>query len=165
LVFFFIDWFIFEYCNDHLFNAIIIHLSHLILNKPVRGNATKFAIDSAFYNASCFGINSPKTSVKYERSAVIAITEMFLSTWSGTGIPNSKRNCPNGPVKKSAAKALAKNRASVIPICIVLKKTAWFGNGIIQHDCLFISILSHTFHFVIILSNQCHFRCCKKSIQ
>ena len=78
------------------------------------------AIFSLFLIASLFGTNSPKISEKYESIIVIKIIDMFLHAVNPKGIKFCSIGAKSS-ANASAANALDKNPASVIPICIVAK--------------------------------------------
>ncbi len=91
------------------------------LERITRGFTTENAIPSAFFMATRFGTSSPNTSVKYDRIIVITVTVETLRTDSESGILNPLRMPTRGSAKDSAAKALARKPASVIPIWMVAR--------------------------------------------
>ena len=78
------------------------------------------AIFSGFFIPILFGTNSPNTSEKYESIIVIITIDIVFQTDIPIGI-NSFNIGASSLANASAANALYKKPASVIPICIVAK--------------------------------------------
>ena len=78
------------------------------------------AIFSGFFIAILFGTSSPNTSEKYERIIVIITIEIVFHTLTPRSIQLFNFGA-NSLANASAANALDRNPAKVIPICIVAK--------------------------------------------
>jgi len=69
--------------------------------------------------ATLFGTSSPNTRVKYDNISVITMTEIVFNVEAGMLRPVSMRKSVSLLAKLSAAKALPKNPARVIPTWII----------------------------------------------
>ena len=87
-----------------------------------------YAIFSLYFIAIRFGTSSPKINVKYDKIIVIIIiATLFHAPKLIAGI-QLYRIGDNSPANLSAANALDKNPANVIPICIVAKNLLGFSS-------------------------------------
>ena len=110
-----------EAVNNFTNGAVITDIVFII---PI----VKYANFSQYFIANLLGTSSPKTKVKYDSKIVIIIIDIpFHVPIPMLGIKLFKTGA-NFSANASDAKALDKNPARVIPICIVAKNLLGFFN-------------------------------------